>query len=188
MVDRGHIDQQVNIHFEEEDESVTINAPVRRGVMPSSFEPTEWSVICGRGRDCYDHVGNRRLRVLVEEKLDQYAATRSKFQKTLLVTAIIDAVRETNHKGGAFVRKVGGSRCVPSGGLLLGATANHVLTLLLSSLQDAKSGRWVEIGDDATREKVSSLQGRSAASRVASELPLTLSFIPDVTADRTDAP
>ncbi|CAB9502991.1 Nitrilase family, member 2 [Seminavis robusta] len=123
MVDRGHLDQQVNIRFQEE-EGITINAPVRQRFMPHGFEPTEWSVICGRGRDCYDHAGNRRLRVMVEENLDKYQETKNKFQKTLIVTSIIDTVREACNNGGAFVRK------------------------------DTKKGRWFEIGDEASREKI----------------------------------
>ena len=106
MVDRGQIDSQVNIQFQE-DETVTINAPVRKRLLPEKWEPTEFTVLCGRGRAAYDHVGNRRLRMLVDSKLDQYSAARSKFQKTLITTSIIDEVREKHDNGGAFVRKVG---------------------------------------------------------------------------------
>ena len=105
MVDRGHIEGHVNIQFKE-DVSVTINAPTRKRFLPESFEPTEWTVICARGRDAYDHSGNKRLRLLVNQKLELYAAARSKFQKTLITTSIIDQVRDPAHKGGAFVRKV----------------------------------------------------------------------------------
>ena len=106
MVDRGQIDSQVNIQFQE-DETVTINAPVRKRLLPEKWEPTEFTVLCGRGRAAYDHVGNKRLRMLVDSKLDQYSAARSKFQKTLITTSIIDEVREKIDNGGAFVRKVG---------------------------------------------------------------------------------
>ena len=110
MVDRGQIEAQVNILFEHDDETVTINAPVSKRLLPASFQPTEWTILCGRGRDAYDHAGNRRLRLYVEERLNEYAAARSKFQKTLITTSIIDQIREKRELGGAFVRKVSQDR------------------------------------------------------------------------------
>lgn len=49
-------------------------------------------------------VGNRRLRVLVDANLDRYSACKSKFEKTLVVSSIIDTVRESSKIAG-FVKQ-----------------------------------------------------------------------------------
>lgn len=71
---------------------------------------SSWSVICARGREAYDHIGNRRLRVLVDNSLDRYEKETSKFGKSLIVNTIIESVRESCRDGGSFVKKVGAHR------------------------------------------------------------------------------
>jgi hypothetical protein len=75
--------------------------------------------------NCY-LVGNRRFRVCIDNNLGAYERARTKHERSMVVTAIVDAVREsrTNHPRGGFVRK------------------------------DAASGRWYEMGDKTAREKV----------------------------------
>ncbi|CAB9514806.1 Nitrilase family, member 2 [Seminavis robusta] len=101
MVDRGCFKQQ-EIQFL--DEKITIKALVKSKKLPESFAPDNWSVICGRGKECYNHIGNRRLRVLVESNLPKYSATKSKFEKTIIVSSIVDAVRGASSTGG-FVKQ-----------------------------------------------------------------------------------
>ena len=62
------------------------------------------SVICGRGRECYNHFGNRRLRVLVDMNLEQYIQAKTKLDKTLIVSSIVDTIRGASKTGG-FVRQ-----------------------------------------------------------------------------------
>ena len=89
--------------------------------LPDHFKPTVLDVLCGRGKECYNHEGNRNFRRLVETSLPRYAKCRTKHEKGMLVVNIVDGVRS---KGGGFVRF------------------------------DTKASRWLEIGDDAAREKV----------------------------------
>ena len=121
MVDRNANFKTQEICFL--DETITIHGRTARKRLPSNFTPSNWSVLCGRGKDCYNHFGNKRLRILVETNLEKYSAAKTKFDKSLIVSSIVDAVREAG-QGGGFIK------------------------------QDIKTQTWVEVGDDAAREKV----------------------------------
>jgi hypothetical protein len=49
-------------------------------------------------------VGNKRLRVLVDANLEKYAMAESKMQKTLIVSAIVDTIKEASN-GAGFVKQ-----------------------------------------------------------------------------------
>ena len=50
--------------------------------------------------------GNRRFRILVDLNLEKYENAKTKFDKSVIVTGILDAVREASISGGGFVRQV----------------------------------------------------------------------------------
>jgi hypothetical protein len=61
--------------------SATIAIPVLgkkfdRKVLPSSFKPPEHSVICGRGKSCTNHPGNRLLKKMVASSLKEYCTRK----------------------------------------------------------------------------------------------------------------
>mmetsp|Transcript_17569 Transcript_17569/g.40817 ORF Transcript_17569/g.40817 Transcript_17569/m.40817 type:complete len:279 (+) Transcript_17569:284-1120(+) len=95
-----------------------------RTSLPLHFIPGDYDVICGRGKDCYNHTGNRRFRIAIDMALKRYSDAGSKLQKSLIVMSIVDMFRSNSRFGGGFVR------------------------------QDRASGLWYEIGDEAAREKV----------------------------------
>jgi len=69
--------------------------------LPRSFRPTIHHVICGRGKKCYGHVGNRHfLNVVVSSHIDAYAKADTKLEKSDIVQRV---VCEVEVKGG-FVR------------------------------------------------------------------------------------
>ena len=88
------------------DQQVLLRAAERKAnkVLPESWTPDNWSVVCGRGKDCYEHVGNRRFRVLVDLNLEKYAAAKSKVAKSAIVMSIFDAIIEGSNNGG-FVKQ-----------------------------------------------------------------------------------
>lgn len=53
MVDRGSFKQQEIVFLD--DERITIHANVESSALSKNFEPDNWSVIIGRGKECYDH-------------------------------------------------------------------------------------------------------------------------------------
>jgi hypothetical protein len=72
-----------------------------RILLSTDFEPSCYSVICGRGKECFDSIGNRRFRVIVSLFIAQYSASRSKLAKSIIVSNIVDTIRSA---GGGFVK------------------------------------------------------------------------------------
>jgi hypothetical protein len=72
--------------------------------LPPNFEPGPDDVICGRGKKCYNHVGNERFRLRVLTYLDEYSAAKSKLDKSGVLSKVVDAVRQQSPKGG-FVKQ-----------------------------------------------------------------------------------
>ena len=104
MVDRGSFSNMMNdLSFI--DERVRCHAPLDRMTpLPAHWKPDNWSVVCGRGRDAFDHIGNRRFRLLVEINLEKYTQAKTKFEKSIIVLGILDAIRDASQVGG-FVKQ-----------------------------------------------------------------------------------
>jgi len=71
-------------------------------VLPDDFQPASYHVLCGRGKECFESVGNRRFRLIVQMNLERYSQSRSKSDKSHIVGEIVDIIRES---GGGFVAK-----------------------------------------------------------------------------------
>jgi hypothetical protein len=94
-------------------------------LLPEEFVPSEFDVICGRGRRVFNHIGNERFRQVVATYLERYQQTTQKHEKSYILSEIVVAVRRVSPSGGGFVKK------------------------------DSGSGRWYEVGDFLAREKTS---------------------------------
>jgi hypothetical protein len=70
--------------------------------LSTNFSPGSCDVICARGKEAKNHEGNRRYRAIIKKTLDRYAQVTSKYEKTVIVSEIVDAIRE----------------CIPSGGFV----------------------------------------------------------------------
>eukprot|EP00429_Kryptoperidinium_foliaceum_P008799 CAMPEP_0176007336 /NCGR_PEP_ID=MMETSP0120_2-20121206/3181_1 /TAXON_ID=160619 /ORGANISM="Kryptoperidinium foliaceum, Strain CCMP 1326" /LENGTH=268 /DNA_ID=CAMNT_0017340095 /DNA_START=37 /DNA_END=840 /DNA_ORIENTATION=+ len=75
--------------------------------LPENFEPGNWDVICQGGKESYDHIGNRRFRICIDNNLRTYSKAKSKHERSSVVTCIVDVIREM----GSFVRKDESSGC-----------------------------------------------------------------------------
>jgi hypothetical protein len=136
MVDRGRFNDMSDLHYL--DDRIRSQAPLRKKTpLPKGFQPNEWSVLCGRGKNSFNHgkliqvasmrptvrytsctdvdklsldpkVGNRRFRDRCKENVMIYRETKSKIEKSLIVMCIVDATRESSD-GGGFVRMVSGN-------------------------------------------------------------------------------
>ncbi|CAB9501000.1 Nitrilase family, member 2 [Seminavis robusta] len=78
------------------------------GMKPLSkdFKPSDDDVICARGKEVYNHEGNRRFRTLVKTHLQTYSSCVTKIQKSRLVNFIVGSVRQASPNGG-FVKRIG---------------------------------------------------------------------------------
>jgi hypothetical protein len=73
-------------------------------LLPLDFQPTSYSVIIGRGKGYKKAFGNQRLRVLANLSLPKYSGAKCKIEKSLVVTSIVDTIRECCPSNGAFVK------------------------------------------------------------------------------------
>jgi hypothetical protein len=60
------------------------------------FQPSDFSVVCGRGRDSFNHIGNRRFRILASMFIERYSRANSKAAKTVIVSEIIEVIRQAD--------------------------------------------------------------------------------------------
>jgi hypothetical protein len=105
--------------------------------LPIHYRINEHDVLCGRGRQCYNHVGNQRFRQMIMDTLDAYVQATTKYDKSAIIDNILSTIRtksrqynqqcqpqqqvhdEEDMVGGGFVKK------------------------------DETTGRWYEVGDNA---------------------------------------
>lgn len=73
--------------------------------LPSDFQPGPRHVICARGKAHYDHPGNQFYRQLIEQCKAKYSSSSNKFEKTLVVSEILDVLIKANPLDGGFVKK-----------------------------------------------------------------------------------
>lgn len=73
-------------------------------LLPENFEPDADDVICGRGKKCYNHIGNERFRQRVLTFLDEYSLAKSKLDKSGVLSKVVDEVRQYSPIGG-FVKQ-----------------------------------------------------------------------------------
>ena len=66
----------------------------------SAVVPTNLDVFCGRGRQCFEHEGNKSFRELIARNLDNYVNSSSRKAKTNLVRSIAEMVI---NRGGRFL-------------------------------------------------------------------------------------
>lgn len=64
--------------------------------------PRNEDVICGRGKATQDHPGNKRYREIIKENLKEYMNAKTKMDKSLVVSKVVDQIHED---GGNFVKK-----------------------------------------------------------------------------------
>lgn len=69
--------------------------------LGSNFRPGQYDVICERGKDSYNH--NRHFREIIREHLELYSQCQTKVDKSVLVLALVDVIRERS-QGGGFIK------------------------------------------------------------------------------------
>lgn len=75
-----------------------------RQPLDSSFKPTKFTVICGRGSVCCNSSGNLHLKRLVYKFAKPYETAVTKSDKTKLVASILAAVKKAASPDAAFVK------------------------------------------------------------------------------------
>lgn len=78
-------------------------APRRANILPHKYEAGPNDVVCGRGKGSYNRPGNKKFRALVQEYVPRYVNARTKLDKSMVLSAIVEKVREEN--GGRFIKQ-----------------------------------------------------------------------------------
>lgn len=85
--------------------------PLEEALLPLDFTPGPYTVICGRGRKVQESVGNRRLAVLAQLFIPQYAKATRKDEKSTIVSQIVRMVQDASQEPTrAFVRQANNDR------------------------------------------------------------------------------
>lgn len=72
--------------------------------LTANFFPGPNDVICARGKEAKNHVGNQGYKAIIKRVLDKYAQATSKYEKTIMVSRIIECIRSSSPDGG-FVKQ-----------------------------------------------------------------------------------
>lgn len=73
-------------------------------LLPIDFVPSENDVICVRGSECFNHIGNQRFRHIVDQRLDKYTRPNNKFTKSNIISETMQQIRSKCPFGG-FIKK-----------------------------------------------------------------------------------
>jgi hypothetical protein len=99
------------------------------------FSPGPFDVICGRGKEVWNHSGNVFFRKLVEKGSVRYGDVKTKVERTKVVSDILETIRT---KGSGFVKEV---------------------------RSDRTTKQWIGVSDVLAREKVGQLLRNSLSHR-----------------------
>ncbi|CAB9506547.1 Nitrilase family, member 2 [Seminavis robusta] len=76
---------------------------MEKTILPESYEPSKFSVICGRGKGSYQSDGNINFRALVKSNLERYKEAPGRLEKSFIVSEVLNCIRESCPVG-AFVK------------------------------------------------------------------------------------
>jgi hypothetical protein len=68
----------------------------KRSQLGDDFTPSRFSVICGRGKDSYDHVGNHHFRELASMFVARYSRASSKADKSEIVSDMVGIIHQAD--------------------------------------------------------------------------------------------
>jgi hypothetical protein len=79
-----------------------------RSQLGAGYKPSRFSVICGRGKDSYDHVGNHHFRELASMFVARYARASNKADKSEIVSEMVGIIHQAD---GIFCKFEKGAWC-----------------------------------------------------------------------------
>jgi hypothetical protein len=68
----------------------------KAGRSQPGVQLSEYSIVCGRGRDTFNHVGNQRFRALASLFMERYSRAVTKATKSAIVSEIINEIRQAD--------------------------------------------------------------------------------------------
>ena len=71
--------------------------------LGEDYLPSNYDVLCGKGKAAANHIGNQRFKVTISIYVRRYRESASRSEKTAIVAEVMDLVRQ-NSPGGGFVK------------------------------------------------------------------------------------
>lgn len=84
-----------------------ISSQSNLSLLPSDFVPSNFDVICQRGKGSIKHAGNISFLQTAKCYLDKYSNSSSKVVKSQIVSEIVAVVKDASPEGAGFVKKIG---------------------------------------------------------------------------------
>jgi hypothetical protein len=84
------------------DSSSALGGKTTTTPLEQSFSPGIHDVICARGKQAFNHIGNKKLRAIIELSRDAYGAANTKAERSAVVSGVVDAIRA---HGAGFVKQ-----------------------------------------------------------------------------------
>ena len=130
-----------------------------RSQLGIDYKPSRFSVICGRGKDSYDHAGNQHFRELASMFVARYARAGSKADKSEIVSEMVGIIHQAEgifckFKEGVWC-KVGDHYAREKAGALLREMVQiqHSSSSLVKAKQ-VKKAKKIKIKAKATSPKI----------------------------------
>ena len=136
-----------------------------------SFSPGPFDVICARGKEAKNHPGNIRFRGMVEKAVSRYANASNRYEKSIVVSTIIETVRKESCGGGFVKRNEHDGRWYEVGDTLarekVGQWLREKLHVNYKSSTKAKRKKMKEINEKASNEvEQAALRDESIAQKI----------------------
>ena len=75
--------------------------------LPLDYVPSTFDVVCGTGKDARRHYGNKTFQKTLQSYIAKYSTTTCKLEKSLLISEIMNTVRDSHSEGGGFIKRIG---------------------------------------------------------------------------------
>ena len=71
--------------------------------LPEQYEVGPNDVVCGRGKGSYNRPGTKQFRAMVQEHVEEYVKAKTKLDKSMVLSAIVEKVHE--QWNGRFIKQ-----------------------------------------------------------------------------------
>ena len=146
-------------------------------VSRGSREPTEYDVVCGRGKGSYNRAGNRRLRVIIRKHLEEYLHSDNKVYKSAIIAKIIRQVKIQDEGRANFLKKDKTGAWIELAEKTTREKVGHAIREVMASTKSQGSSSV----SSKTATSASSLNVKKRPRKVvpSAELPRVFHFLPE---------
>jgi hypothetical protein len=74
------------------------------GTLPVGYEPSDYDVVCGRGKGSYNRPGNKRFRSIVALHVNEYQTSKTKLDKSIILENLVELVQKQDNGNARFLK------------------------------------------------------------------------------------